>query len=151
MSGRRSLLRHLALAAIGASMIGALGLGGCATPKKDEEPGPPVIAKVSGVAMYLQRVGLPAGSRVTAQLIDASAPEVVKPVIGVQVMTDVAQLPVRFQIEFDLKKINPESTYLVQVTVDDGKRPLLVNRGLYPVLTRGYPSEVEVLLDEPVQ
>jgi putative lipoprotein len=142
--GRRAALALLAV-------LASLALTACVNPTKPETPPEPIIARVNGVAMYLQRIGLPPGTRVVAQILEASASEAAKPVIGEKVLDNVRQLPVRFDIDFDFRKVSPERTYVVQVIVENGGRLLFVNRGLYPVLTRGFSNDVEVLLDDAPQ
>jgi len=138
------LVRALAVAA-------ALLLAACETPKPSPAESQPVMASVTGVAMYLQRIGLPPDTNVVVQMVDASSVEAAKPVIGEHLMVNVPQLPVRFQIDFDLRKIDPAHTYVVQVIVENRGRILFLNRGIYPVLTRGFPAQVEVLLDDAPQ
>ncbi len=132
-------------------MLAALLLAACQSAKPPLEEGQPVMASVTGVAMYLQRIGLPPDTNVVVQLVDASSPEAAKPVIGEHLLVNVPQLPVRFQIDFDLRKIDPAHTYVVQVIVENRGRMLFLNRGIYPVLTRGFPAQVEVLVDDAPQ
>lgn len=125
----------------------AMLAGGCSPEKKENAP--PVWTAVTGVAMYHQRVTMPAGTVLTVRVVETAASKTAdSPVMGEQVVNDLRVLPARFQIPIDLNKIDEKGTYVVTVTVANGGKPLFVNRSIYPVLTRGYGSEVEILMEE---
>ncbi|NJL20227.1 MAG: hypothetical protein HC895_04360 [Leptolyngbyaceae cyanobacterium SM1_3_5] len=52
-----------------------------------------------------------------------------------------------FGLDYDPDKINPQHTYALQVriTVDDQLR--FLNMAAYPVITRGHPTTVELVVD----
>ncbi|MGB9436093.1 MAG: YbaY family lipoprotein [Candidatus Acidiferrum sp.] len=102
---------------------------------------------VSGTVSYLQRVALPPNAVIQVQLQDVSLADAPAKVIAEETINlGQRQVPVPFELNFDTAKIDPKHSYSLsaKVTVDGELR--FTNGQSYPVLTRGNPSRVDMIL-----
>jgi putative lipoprotein len=104
------------------------------------------MAAVSGTITYRERVALRADAVVVVQLQDVSRADAPGIVIGEQRIDSPGQVPIRFQIRYDPARIDPERTYAISARILQGDRPLFINDTAYRVITRGNPTQVEMLL-----
>jgi uncharacterized lipoprotein YbaY len=90
-------------------------------------------------------VPLEAGSHVEVYLVDVTNAE--SPlVVGKQIITDAAQIPFRFQVEYDPAAIEPGNSYVIAVSVRAGGQLRWKQTQPVAVLTNGHPRYVEVQL-----
>ena len=104
-------------------------------------------AAVSGAIFYRQRVALPPGVSVHVKLVDISKQDVFAVPIAEQIITGPVRMPVPFELRYDPDKIDPRFTYAVQARISDGERLLFITTQVFPVITRGHPTRVEVRVD----
>lgn len=123
----------------------AIALVACAGPGREPRPGDRMAA-VSGTITYRERVALRADAVVVVQLQDVSRADAPGIVIGEQRIDSPGQVPIRFQIRYDPARIDPERTYAISARILQGDRPLFINDTAYRVITRGNPTQVEMLL-----
>jgi putative lipoprotein len=103
--------------------------------------------RVTGTLTYLQRVALPPTAVVKVQLVDVSRADAPAVVLGEQVIeAGGRQVPFAFSIPYDPAKIDPRFSYAVSARIEDGGKLLFINDQRYPVLTRGAPAHVEMVL-----
>jgi len=106
-------------------------------------------AVVAGTITYLQRIALPEDAVVSIKLSDVSLADVAAITIGEQTISNPGQVPIPFEVYYDPDDIDPRFTYAIQVRIEDGSGKLLfINTTSYPVLTRGNPSILEVLVEQ---
>lgn len=128
------LIASLALAACGQSNNAAN------QPKATSQA--PMPTSVSGTVSL--KVPAPLGP--SAQLKLALTNVSLKPEVTVaQSTTGPGQLPAQFQLPFDTGKIDPNALYVLNVELTDGERRYVAPRQ-YPVLTRGSPAKVDVVM-----
>jgi putative lipoprotein len=126
--------------------VAALLLAGCAAPASNEEESR-TMASVSGTVTYLQRIALPPTAVVKVKLADVSRADAPAIALGEQLIeTNGRQVPFAFQIEYDPARIDSRLTYVVQARIEDGGKLLFISDRAYPVITRGAPSEVDLIL-----
>jgi len=102
---------------------------------------------VSGMALYRERIAPPSGSLFVAVLEDISLADAPATVIGRAEITDAGNPPYRFQIEYDPAAIEPSHSYSVRTTLTAPDGTLLFSSdAVTPVLTRGAPNEVEIMM-----
>jgi putative lipoprotein len=107
-------------------------------------PGAPVL---SGTVSCRQRVTLPGMATVRVELIDLSAKDARSTTVGTEAYWITGgKLPVDFRIPYDSSRIDPGHVYVVRARVMDGDKVLLVSTASYPVLTRGGPRTVDVVV-----
>ncbi|UUZ78225.1 YbaY family lipoprotein [Polaromonas sp. P1(28)-13] len=140
--------------------LGALGLlTACATgPASQSQPAasgaaavPAVPAassgvRVSGSISYLQRIALPPDSDVIVQLRDVSRVDAKADILAEQRFTTRSQVPLPFELLVDPAKINPRMRYAVAARIERGGKLMFINDKLYPVLTQGHGSRVDLVL-----
>jgi uncharacterized lipoprotein YbaY len=103
--------------------------------------------QVTGTATYRERIAMLPGTRFEAVLEDVSRPDEPAKAVGRYETDDAGNPPFGFAIEYDPAEIDPARTYSVRarLTGPDG-RLLFVTDMIVPVLTRGAPDRVELLL-----
>ena len=111
-------------------------------------PSPPTTATLSGTVTYRQRIALPPEAIVTVRLEDTSladAPAV--PVALHSFGAEGRQVPLAFAITFDSASIKPDNTYTVWASIEIGGELRWTSTTAYLVLTRGNPSQVDIVVD----
>jgi len=109
-----------------------------------------IKASVSGTVSYLQRIALPPDASVAVKLVDISKQDVPAVTIAEQKITHPGQMPIPYELRFDPEKIDPRMTYAVQARIEQGGKLLFNSTQVFPVITRGNPSYMEVKV-EPVK
>jgi putative lipoprotein len=122
-------------------------LAGCSTTNAVPAGGGPAGATVAGTVAYRERIALPPTAVIRVQLADVSRADAPAVVLGEQVIeADGKQVPFAFEIRYDPAKIDPRMNYAVQARIEDGGQLLFINDQSYPVITRGAPARVDLLL-----
>jgi putative lipoprotein len=131
--------------AFACGLLLAIALVACAGPSREPRPGDRA-AVVSGTITYRERVALRAGAVVVVQLQDVSRADAPGLVIGEQRIDSPGQVPIRFEVRYDPARIDPERTYVISARIFQGDRLLFNNDTAYRVITRGNPTQVEMIL-----
>jgi putative lipoprotein len=104
-------------------------------------------ATVTGTVTYLQRVALTPEAVVTVRLVDVSRADAPSILLGEQKITAGGrQVPFAFEIAYDPARIQPQMTYAVQARIEEGGRLRFISDRHYPVITRGAPTHVDMVL-----
>lgn len=122
-------------------LLGTLALASCGSSSND--------TAVTGTVTYLQRIALPPEAVMTVRIEDVSRADAQAEVIGEQVVqTKGKQVPLSFEVPYDVGKIEENHTYSLRVRIEDGAGNLLfINDTSVPVITRGNPTQdVEVIV-----
>ncbi|HKK28995.1 MAG TPA: YbaY family lipoprotein [Alphaproteobacteria bacterium] len=101
---------------------------------------------VSGKALYRERITVPPEAVFTAMLQDISLADAPAVEIGRVVMDPAGQPPYEFSIIYDAGRIDQRHTYAVRTTITVGERLMFTSDAVHPVLTRGSPDHVEILM-----
>lgn len=118
---------------------------GCMS-RKAAAPSDPSMRQVMGKITYLQKVAMPADAVVEVQIEDVSRQDAPADVIGEQTIVNPGQVPVSFSIDYDPARIDPNHTYVVSAKILAAGELLYQNTTAYPVITKGNPSSVEVIV-----
>jgi putative lipoprotein len=108
---------------------------------------PAAAASISGVVTCRERIALPPDAVLVVRLEAAGAPE--RPprrIAEVSIPTAGRQVPIEFTLPYPAGEIQAQKRYLVRATISDADRTLFVTRAAYPVLTKGAPARVEILV-----
>ncbi|MFB2936805.1 YbaY family lipoprotein [Aerosakkonemataceae cyanobacterium BLCC-F154] len=106
------------------------------------------FSSVSGNVTYRERIALPPDALLIVQLQDTSKQDAPAVVIGQQIIpTQGRQVPFPFEIVYNRNTINPSHTYTVQAKIIVDNRLRFINTNSYPVITRGNPNKVDILLN----
>jgi putative lipoprotein len=106
---------------------------------------------VTGTVSYLYRIAMPPNAVAVVQLQDVSHADTAAPIIAEQKITfGDRQVPLPFELKFDPSTIDPKHRYAVRVTiVVDGVVRFHTDHA-YPVITRGHPSKLDLVLKQSV-
>jgi putative lipoprotein len=105
-------------------------------------------AAVTGSVAYRERMALPADAVVEVRLSDVSRQDVAAPVIAeTTVMPAGRQIPIPFELRYDPVKIEPKRTYALRATISSAGRMMFTTTNSYPVITRGNPTKVNLMLE----
>lgn len=118
---------------------------GCMT-RKAASPSDPSMRQVMGKITYLQKIAMPADAVVEVQIEDVSRQDAPAVVIGEQTIVNPGQVPVSFSIDYDPARIDENNTYVVRAKIVSGGELLWQNTTSYPVITKGNPSSVDVIV-----
>jgi putative lipoprotein len=123
----------------------AFGLSACAQQSGSSGT---ATAAVSGTVTYLQRIALTPDAIVLVRLEDVTPANPSAQLIGEQdIVTSGRQVPIPFEIRYDPKAIDPSHSYAVSARIEQGGEQLLfVTDKPYPVITRGNPDTVEIVV-----
>lgn len=104
-------------------------------------------ATISGTAFYRERIGAPPGARFVAVLRDTSRADAPAIALGRVEIANAGNPPYAFEITYDADTIKPNHTYGVRALLlsADG-RLLFTTDTRTPVITRGAPTRVEIVL-----
>jgi putative lipoprotein len=131
----------------GTAWLAALLFAGCSGMHAMPENQPGQAARVAGSVSYRQRIALPPSARLTVRLLDVSRADAPALVLGEQVIeADGRQVPFAFEIAYDPAEIDDRYSYAIQARIEDGDRLLFISDRHYPVITRGAPRQVEMVL-----
>ena len=117
-----------------------LMLAACQTTKA--EP----TATVRGEITYRERIAVPPGAQLEVQLLDVSRADAPSETIGGVTLSDIGQPPYPFEIAYRPEQIIASHTYVVQARLTHQGRLLFITDQAYPVITRGHPTEVQIVL-----
>ena len=104
---------------------------------------------VTGTVTYRERIALPAETIVHIQLLDVSLMDVSAKLITEQTLTLPHQVPIPFELVYRPLVIDERMTYAVRATISNGDQLLFVTDRSYPVLTRGRPEHIDLVLVRP--
>jgi uncharacterized lipoprotein YbaY/membrane-bound inhibitor of C-type lysozyme len=104
---------------------------------------------VTGTVTYLQRMALPPTAMIQVQLLDVSRADAPSKVVAEDKITlGDRQVPVPFELKFDPAAIDPKQLYSVSAKIlVDGQMRFMSDQA-HPVLTRGNPSKVEIVVKQ---
>lgn len=102
---------------------------------------------VTGTVSYRERIALPPDALVKVQLVDVSRADAPADVLGKQVVeAGGRQVPFAFEIAYDPATVVSNHSYAVQARIEEGGQLRFINDQHYPVITRGAPREVDLVL-----
>lgn len=104
-------------------------------------------ASVSGTALYLERIAAPPDARFVAVLQDTSVADAPSIELGRVERERPGNPPYRFKIHYDEEAIKHNHTYSVRASLySDEGRLLFTSDTHVPVITRGAPEDVEIVM-----
>ena len=110
------------------------------------EPTSSSTATVTGTVAYRERIALTPDAIVEVKLVDVSRADAPSITLGENVIDNPGQVPIAFEIEYDPAKIDERFSYAIQARITDGGRLAFINDTRYSVITRGNPTNVDMVL-----
>lgn len=101
---------------------------------------------ITGSVTYRERMALPKDAIIHVSLLDVSLMDVAAKLIAEQTITPEHQVPIPFALEYDPQAIDESMTYSVRATIRSAGKLFFTTDRVYPVLTRGNSSHVELIL-----
>lgn len=108
------------------------------------EPGPG--AMLEGTASYRERTALPPEAMFEAQLEDVSRADAPAEMMGKTSLGSPGNPPIHFAIPYDPARIQADRSYVVRARILVGEEVFFTTDQAYPVLTRGSPDTVSLML-----
>lgn len=130
-------------------LIGLSGLllAGVAAGCAGNAAAPAETGLVTGTVAYRERMALPPDAVVQVQLSDVSLQDVPAPVLAETTLSPGGrEVPLPFELRYDPAKIEPRRRYAVRATIRSEGQLLFTTDTHAPVLTGGYPSQVDLML-----
>ena len=103
-------------------------------------------SRVKGTATYRERVALTPAAVFEAVLEDVSRAGAAAIVIGRTRIENPGQVPIRFEIAYDHRKIAPDRIYAVRTTIRERGRLAWTSDARHAVLTHSNPNSVDILM-----
>jgi putative lipoprotein len=110
----------------------------------------PVLADfktLEGSATYRQRIALEPGAVLEVELRDVSRADALAPLLSAVAVKPTGQVPIPFELIYDDNMIDERNTYAVSAKIRFGDRVVFRSTSTHLVLTRGNPSQIEVMMD----
>ncbi len=105
------------------------------------------MATVSGTVSYRERLALPPDAVLEVQLADVSKQDVAATIVAeTSVAAHGRQVPIPFVLPYDPAMIAVNHTYVVRAAIRSDGDLLFTSASHYPVITRGNPAKVDLLL-----
>lgn len=104
------------------------------------------IASVRGTVLYRERLPMPGGAVVSVRLLDVSRADAPSVTVAEQAIDSPGNVPVAFALDYDPAAIDPRATYSVSARIERGDELLWISDTHNPVLTRGAPDRVDVVV-----
>jgi putative lipoprotein len=103
-------------------------------------------SQLKGTVTYRQRVALTRDAALELRLVDSSQADTSSLLIAEQTIEAPGHVPIAFDLAYDPAKIEANRRYTLQARITERGVLRFVNDVSAPVLTRGAPSEVEIVL-----
>jgi putative lipoprotein len=146
---RRSRHRHIIAAAIAAALMLApllpAGPDAVPLPSAHAMTAPRAGQSVTGAVTYRERIALAPDAHVVVQVWDVTLRSDWR-LVGRQVQTAAGQPPIPFAVAVDPDRIRPDGFYIVEARILQGEHLRWINPVGCPVLTKGYPAAVQVVV-----
>ena len=104
-------------------------------------------AWVTGTVSYRQRIALTPGAVLEVKLVDVSRADAPSTTIATQTIKPAGkQVPIAFDLAYDLRRIDPRGRYSIQVRILDRNKLRFKSTDAYLVITGGHPQKVNVIV-----
>jgi len=108
-----------------------------------------IPGSVTGTVGYLVRMALPPSAVIEVSLEDVSRVDAPATVVAEEkIVLGDRQVPVAFELKFDPAKIDARYAYSVSARILVDHKLRFINDKAYPVLTRGNPTHIEMILKQ---
>jgi len=104
-------------------------------------------SELSGTVTYMERMLLPRVADVRITLLEIADQSEPKVIVEQLIPTEGRQIPIPFKVSLTPGSINPEHSYAVKAEILIAGKVWFVTKKAIPVLTRGNPCEVHIVLD----
>ena len=104
-------------------------------------------SKITGTVAYRERIALQPDAIVHVKLLDVSREDAPADTIAeTEIPTHGKQVPIPYELTYDPGKIAESHRYVVRATIDLDRGSIFTSTAVYPVITKGSPTQVDILL-----
>jgi uncharacterized lipoprotein YbaY/uncharacterized lipoprotein NlpE involved in copper resistance len=103
-------------------------------------------AHISGTVSYHERMALPASAIVEVRLDDVTRAGGTPPVVALTMVEQPGQVPIKFELPYETRKIAATGRYAVRATISDGGTVLFTSLDTVLVLTQGHGTHADLVL-----
>lgn len=125
--------------------VAACALAGCQNVAPGRAPLPSVVCTLSCASP----VELPPGTVMEIRLVDFTQPDIRPLVLAERTESNPGQPPLHYRLLYNAAAIDPQRDYGVEARLLLKGRPLWVLPSPLPVITKGRPIVVELVLQSP--
>lgn len=118
-------------------------VAGCNHADKQKRPTGP---GVGGTVIYITNVSLPSTASIEVRLVELNRDGRVDRVVTSETFPRPASMPLEFWLPYQPGLISQRLAYGLDATITDNGRVLFTSRYPVPVLTKGNPKQVEVVV-----
>ncbi len=131
-----------------ASLVGIFSsVAVCAAAPSPDEPA--AQPKITGTVSYRERIALPPDASVQVRLDDVSQPEAApRRIAETTFPTAGKQVPIPFELPYSAADIVAGRRYAVRAKIVADGKTLFSTKTPYPVITRGAPTQLEILVQQ---
>jgi len=104
-------------------------------------------AKVSGSVTYREKIALPPSAVLELRLEDVTRADAT-PVVTAARIEHPGQVPIRFELAYELGAIDARGRYAMRATIKDGDRVLFTSLDTALVLTQGHGTRADLVLTQ---
>ena len=126
-------------------LAAALGLAGC----KTIDPGPAPLPSVVCTLALASPTTLEFGTVMEIRLVDFTQPDTRPQVLAERTESNPGQPPLHYRLLYNPAAIDPQHDYGVEARLLVKGRPIWVLPNPVPVITKGRPIVVELVLQAP--
>lgn len=101
---------------------------------------------IDGSITYLQRIALPKGAMIIVELFELSSAGATAALVARRSFPAESQVPIPFRLDYDTSRISSTGTYGIRGRILVDGALWFVNNQPEPVLTRGNPSSVQIVV-----
>lgn len=105
------------------------------------------LQTLDGTVAYRERVALPPNALIEVMLVDVSLADAKSVQLGAVTLKPEGQVPVAYQVSYDLNMVDPRHSYAVQAQIRVGDDVLWRTTQIFPALTRDAPETVDVVVE----
>lgn len=127
--------------AIGMGLLAGFWMGCASSPFSSSNEN-----AVKGSVTYKEKITLPPLALVEVKIMDTASNEASQYLAATTIPTEGHQVPISFELPYDPKKIQIEHTYVIRAVIRDEEKTLFTTKTIYPVITKGNPKDVDLVL-----
>ena len=104
-------------------------------------------SELKGTVTYQEKMMLPRHADLSITVVDTTDQRESKVIMERVISTEGRQVPIPFEISLPKESISPERSYSAKAAILISGKVWFITKKLVPVLTRGNPCEVKIVLD----
>lgn len=132
------------------SVLGLFAAGVSRAAARSQDDASAVVQpKITGTVTYRERIAIPPDASILVRLEDVTQPEgSPRRIAEATVAAAGRQVPIAFELPYRATDIVANRRYVVRARIMAGDKTLFSTKTPYPVITRGAPTKLEILVQQ---